>query len=270
MKGKKMNEEPQSTLLRSVRVLFGLVEGGQPMTVTRLASVLNLPASTTHRILNVLRQGGYVAQNEETGSYGPGMAFLRATTMMAASSAFPATVNATLRDLVDRSGESAFYGAYLNEARRVRFAVTLHSHHAIQYLMRKDQTHSLLWGASGHSIASRLPEQTLRAIYQREKDSGEGVVILPRWDEMWRNMRQIRQDGYAISEGERHDGSHAIAAPVLGTNDAVIGCVGIAMPSARRDAKKTTKCVEFVTIVARQLSLTAKSTNQQDEYNTIL
>lgn len=254
-----MKEDPQSTLLRSVRVLFGLVEGGRPMTVTRLAAALNLPASTTHRILNVLRQGDYVAQDEETGTYSPGGAFLRVATMMASSSAFPASVNAGLRDLVEGSGESAFYGGFLNEGCRLRFVSNLHSHHAIQYVLRTDLTYSLLWGASGRSIASRLPEDVLRALYEREKDSGEGVAPLPPWDEMWRIMQQIRHDGYSISDGQRSEGSHSIAAPVLGTGDAVIGCVGISMPSARRDAGKTAQCVALVTATAARLSLAARS-----------
>ena len=78
-------DSSHSSLLRSVRVLFGLVESGQATTVTRLAQALDLPVSTTHRILNVLRQAGYVVQHEDTGSYGPGMDFLRICTMLAAS-----------------------------------------------------------------------------------------------------------------------------------------------------------------------------------------
>lgn len=254
-----MGDDPQSTLLRSVRVLFGLAESGRPMTVTRLATALTLPASTTHRILNVLKQGDYVTQDEETGTYSPGGAFLRVAALMASSSAFPAMVNAAMRGLVEGSGESAFYGAYLNEVCRMRFVANLHSHHAIQYVMRTDQTYSLLWGASGRSIAAQLPEATLRAVYERERSSGEGVAPLPEWDGMWRLMQQIHHDGYAISDGQRNEGSHAIAAPILGANGAVIGCIGISMPLARREAEKTQRCVALVTAAAARLSSAATS-----------
>lgn len=254
-----MSEDPQSTLLRSVRVLFGLAEGGRPMTVTKLANALALPASTTHRILNVLRQGDYVMQDEETGTYSPGPAFLRVATLMASSSSFPAMVNGELRSMVEGSGESAFYGAYLNEISRMRFVANLHSHHAIQYLMRTDQTYSVLWGASGRSIASRLPEKEIRAIYERDRASGEGVAVIPEWDKMWGMLQHIRNEGYAISDGQRYEGSHAIAAPILGANDAVIGCIGISMPLARRDTEKTAKCVALVKAAAAQLSSAATS-----------
>jgi DNA-binding IclR family transcriptional regulator len=254
-----MSDEAQSTLLRSVRVLFGLAEAGRPMTVTRLATVLGLPASTTHRILNVLKQADYVLQDEETGTYSPGPAFLRVATVMVSSSTFPASVNDALRLLVDGSGESAFYGAYLQQVCRMRFIANLHSHHAIQYVMRTDQTYSVLWGASGRSIASQLPEATLRLIYDREKDSGEGVESLPDWETFWQRMLAMREQGYSVSDGQRYEGSHAIAAAVFGTDDAVIGCVGISMPLARRDPLKTERCIELVNACAIQLTRAARS-----------
>ncbi|ARP80432.1 hypothetical protein CAL12_06015 [Bordetella genomosp. 8] len=263
-----MSEEAHSTLLRSVRVLFGLAEAGRPITVTRLASVLDLPASTTHRILNVLRQADYVTQDEETGAYSPGPAFLRVATVMVASSSFPASVNDALRLLVDGSGESAFYGAYLEQVSRMRFIANLHSHHAIQYVMRTDQTYSVLWGASGRSIASQLPEPTLRMIYDREKAGGEGVAALPDWDTFVEWMREARAAGYSISDGQRYEGSHAIAAPVFGASGAVIGCVGISMPLARKDPQKTARCIELVNACAIQLSRAARSTGTRQEDRT--
>ncbi|HTK02609.1 MAG TPA: IclR family transcriptional regulator [Bordetella sp.] len=263
-----MSDEAQSTLLRSVRVLFGLAEAGRPMTVTRLATVLSLPASTTHRILNVLRQADYVMQDEETGAYSPGPAFLRVATVMVASSTFPASVNDALRLLVDGSGESAFYGAYLEQVCRMRFIANLHSHHAIQYVMRTDQTYSVLWGASGRSIASQLPESTLRVIYDREKEGGEGIVPLPAWDTFLQWMRDTRATGYSVSDGQRYEGSHAMAAPVFGANGAVIGCIGISMPLARKDPQKTARCIELVNACATQLTRAARSFAGRQEERT--
>lgn len=251
-------ENSQSSLLRSVRVLFGMVESGQSMTVTRLAQALDLPVSTTHRILNVLRQAGYVVQHEDTGSYGPGMEFLRVSYMLAASSPFPTTVHAVLNDLVERSGESAFYGAYLKETRRMRFVSVLQSHHAIQYVLRDNTTYSLLWGASGRSMAASLPEDQVLEIFEREKDSAEGAQTLPDWPAFRAMLGDIRQAGHAVSDGQRHEGSHAIAAPVVGANDTLLGCVGLAMPASRRKAQRTKQAIDLVKEAAVQLSMAGR------------
>jgi DNA-binding IclR family transcriptional regulator len=247
-------DDSHSTLLRGVRVLFGLVEAGRPMTVTRLAQALDLPASTTHRILNVLRQAGYVSQDADTGTYSPGIAFFRASALLAGAGAFPTVLEATLADLVERSGESAFYAAYLGETQRLRFVKTLHSHHAIQYVLRGDQTWSLLWGATGRSIASRLPVAVVRAIYEREGDSGEGVATLPAWEGLLADLQDIREKGHAVSHGQRHEGSCAVASPVVDRDGAPIGCIGVAMPSSRQQPDKTQQCVLLVTAAAARLN----------------
>jgi DNA-binding IclR family transcriptional regulator len=254
-----MSEDPQSTLLRGVRVLFGLAEAGKPMTVTKLAAALALPTSTTHRILNVLREAGFVMQDEDGGSYSPGPAFLKIATMLVSTSAFPRTVDVALRELVEGSGESAFYGAYLGETGRLRFVANLRSHHAIQYVLRTDVSYSLLWGASGRAVAAWLPKQTIRSIYEREKASGEGVAPLPEWEGMWQLLQRIRHDGFAESHGQRSEGSHAIAAPVLGAGDAVMGCIGISMPIDRRSREKTKRCVQLVTAAGTHLGRAARS-----------
>jgi len=252
-------EEPQSTLLRSVRVLFGLVEAGRPMTVTRLAAALGLPASTTHRILNVLKDAGYVAQSEDTGAYGPGPALLRASAMLSVAGTFQALVDATLAELCERTGESAFFAAYLWESQRLRFVKTLHSHHAIQYVLRPDQTFSLLWGATGDAVASRLPPDILRAIYERDKDSGEGVAAVPTWEGLQERLSQVRLQGHAISHGQRHEGSFAIAAPVVDAQGNPLGCIGIAMPASRHQPTNTAQSANLVTSAAERLCLAARS-----------
>lgn len=250
----KPQDDAHSTLLRSVRVLFGLVEAGRPTSVGQLARTLELPPSTTHRILNVLKEAGYVAQHEETGSYAPGLAFLRVSAMMAVSTTFQTFVEATLADLGQRGGESAFYAAYLKETQRLRFVKILHSHHAIQYVLRADQTYSLLWGASGHAIACKLPEDVVRATYEREKDSAEGAAVLPSWKSLVGHLRRVQRDGHAVSHGQRHEGSHAIAAPVVDRKGCPVGCVGIAMPSSRHQPEKMAALIELVMAAGAQLS----------------
>ena len=108
-------------------------------------------------------------------------------------------------------------------------------------------------------MASRPPEQVLRVIYEREKDSAEGVATVPSWQVLRKYTAQVRQDGYATSSGRRHDGSHAIAAPVVGNHETLIGSVSIALPSSRQQADKTQKSVALVTSAASQLSLVARS-----------
>ena len=251
-------EDPNSSILRGIRTLMGLAEAGGPVSVGVLAAALQLPPSTTHRILSALRQAGYVVQDPATGSYSPGSAFLRAATLFSASSTYPQAVQANLASVVEQSGESAYYGAYLGEMQRFRFIAQIYSEHAVHYVVRKDKDYSVLWGASGRSIAAFLPEKTLKSIYEREKGAAEGNAKVPPWKDFAKDMAQIRETGWCTTNNQRFEGAHSIAAPVMGFNGMPIGCVGISMPSMRRNESRIKTLATIAMDTARNLSFVAQ------------
>ncbi len=253
--------EKSSALLRGVQVLLCLAEAGGPVTVTDLAATLGIPTSTAHRILKILKTARY-AEQDSSSRYRIGSGFFRPTTTLVSLCAFHVDLQRVQQRLVKDSGESAFYGAYLSEAGRMRFIATLNSHKAIRYVMQTDVDYSLLWGASGLSIASALPEPILRRIYLRERDSGEGERPLPDWPEMIGLLRCTRQTGFAISDGQRSAGAHAIAAPVFTGPDTVIGCIGLSLPDFRRHHDATLKYAALVQTAASDLSVAAEAAFQ--------
>lgn len=253
-----MTEDSNSSILRGIRTLMGLAEAGGPVSFGVLAQALQMPPSTTHRILSALRHAGYVDQNAATGSYSPGSAFLRAATLFSATSTFPQAVQSNLTSVVEQSGESAFYGVYLAERQRFRFIAQMFSEHAIHYVVRKDKDYSVLWGASGRSIAAFLPGSMVKSIYRREHQSREGNEKLPAWDELNQELTDIKLLGYSTTNNQRFEGAHSIAAPIIGVNDLVIGCIGICMPSLRRDASRIDNLSATVRQAAQNLSLVAK------------
>ncbi|MES2980049.1 MAG: IclR family transcriptional regulator [Pseudomonadota bacterium] len=249
-----MSEDSSSSILRGIATLIGLAEAGGPVSFGVLAAALELPPSTAHRILGALRQAGYAVQDPATGSYSPGPAFLRAATLFSGPSAYPQAVQGQLEMLVAQSGESAYYGAYLAEMQRFRFVAQLYSERAVHYVVRKDKNYSLLWGASGRSIAAFLPEKTLKSLFDKERNAEEGNVRLPAWPEFRKEMAVIRDSGYCTTNNQRFEGAHSIAAPIIGAQGTLVGCVGISMPSQRRDEKRIAAFAEHVREASRHLS----------------
>ncbi|MDB5742570.1 MAG: hypothetical protein JWR68_885 [Polaromonas sp.] len=253
-----MTEDPNSSILRGIRTLMGLAEAGKPVSFGVLAEALQMPPSTTHRILSALRQAGYAVQDPATGSYSPGSAFLRAATLFSASTTFPHAIRSNLAKVVDESGESAYYGIYLGEKQRFKFLLQVFSEHAIHYVVRKDKDYSLLWGASGRSIAAYLPESVVNGIYSRESHTAEGNEKLPALKVLQDELIKIKKIGYSTTNNQRFDGAHSIAAPVIGMSGMAVGCIGISMPSIRRDESKIDQLAKLVKDTAFNLSLVAQ------------
>ncbi|VTU33081.1 Negative regulator of allantoin and glyoxylate utilization operons [Variovorax sp. PBL-H6] len=242
-----------------MHVLLLLAEAGRPLSVTQVANALQLPTSTAHRILKLLTSAQYATQDANS-RYRTGPGFLRPTSTLLLLGRFYEAIERVQQQLVERSGESAFYAAYLSESGRLRFIASLQSHHAIGYVTRTDLDYSLLRGASGRAVASVLPETIVKAIYLRECTEDQDHTRLPDWASMLSSLASVRRNGYAVSESQRAQGAHAIAAPVFAAaSNVVIGSVGVSMPAARRRPELTAKHIDLVRLAAADLTAAAVS-----------
>jgi IclR family acetate operon transcriptional repressor len=249
-------------LARGIEILTLMIDGGeQSYGVRELAGRLGVAASTAHRLLSDLEELGMVSRTP-AGNYGLGMEFLRLA--WTAGTRFPLrdAANDVLADLAARSGESSFFGLYNEQRRQMMFAVSVESSHPLRYTVPQGVWLPLHAGASGLAILAFLPAEVQAEITYGGLDAltDRTLVDVGRLAE---RLARIRQDGYAISHGERINGAIAIAAPVLGPAGAVIGDIGITIPESRFNAATTS---ELVTLVRQSAeSLTRRFTGTRPE-----
>jgi IclR family transcriptional regulator, acetate operon repressor len=240
-------------LARGIEILTLMVDGGeQSYGVRELGNRMGVSASTAHRILGDLEGLGMVARSTG-GNYRLGMEFLRLA--WTANTRFPLHEAASdiLSELARSSGESSFFAVYNEQRRQMMFAVSVESPHPLRYTVPQGVWLPLHAGASGLAILAFLPAEVQRDIVG---DSLEPLTKRTLVDpgRLAERLAHIRQDGYAISHGERIDGAIAIAAPVLGPSDAVIGDIGITIPETRFNATDTSDLAALVTRSAQSLT----------------
>jgi DNA-binding IclR family transcriptional regulator len=94
----------------------------------------------------------------------------------------------------------------------------------------------LFRGATSKVILAFLPERHLTKLYldnpRLVNDAGLGAT----WQEFKASLRQIRQQGYAVSVGEVDAGVFGIAAPVFDGNGKVVASVSLVRPASQMDS----------------------------------
>ncbi|BCY09732.1 IclR family transcriptional regulator [Actinoplanes sp. L3-i22] len=240
-------------LARGIEIVTLMVDSGEPSYgVRELGNRLGVSASTAHRLLGDLEELGMVSRTP-AGNYRLGMEFLRLA--WTASTRFPIREAATdvLADLSKESGESSFFAVYNEQRRRLMFAVSVESPHPLRYTVPQGVWLPLHAGASGLAILAFLPADVQDQIIHGALDALTERTLVDA-DKLAERLAQIRRDGYALSHGERIDGAIAIAAPVLGPADAVIGDVGITIPETRFNATRTAEMTALVKEAAALLT----------------
>lgn len=227
-------EGPSSmgTVSRVLKLLSVLADSTSSITVKDVVEQTQLPPSTVHRLLNLLIKDGFAEGALEDRSYAIGPQFYRVAARVVDRVAPPQVAKKTLENIAARYNETVLYGMYLPTEQAVSFESRADGKQRLQYQIDKHKPLSLIWGASGKCILAFLAKETVREALSAEVTSSATGEPPPCIEKLEQELALIREQGYAVSEGEKLHDARGIAAPVFGPRG-VIGCICLTSPKSR-------------------------------------
>ncbi|NNU82025.1 IclR family transcriptional regulator [Halovulum dunhuangense] len=215
---------------RALSILSAFDGEVEPLSVSELARRTGLYKSTTLRLIESLKAYGYIIQLAD-GRYQLGPMLLRLGAMYQRASRMEERIMPVLERMTAAGSESpSFYIRHDAERRLCLFRVD-----------------------SGHSTLDRVKTGLLLPL----RHGAAGRVFLAHDDvpdlppEM---VNDIRRKGYAVSFGETDPDCAAVAAPVFGHDDEVVGVLSISGPLDRFTEAHVAKQVGYLLPAARALT----------------
>jgi DNA-binding IclR family transcriptional regulator len=213
---------------RAIRVLTAL-QGARRMSLSELATRLDLAPSTTHGIVRTLVEHGMVVQERGSSRYQLGPAVLRLgnvylDTLELRSKAIP-----WAQDLARRTGLAVRTGVLL-----IDDVVIIH------HEPRPDGTRQMPEvgivipahaSALGKAILAFAPDQAERMLDAGDLRSMTGETLTAP-DDVRRQLEQVRATGIAREQDEAVLGEGAVASPVFDSWGDVVGAVGVVVSGA--------------------------------------
>ena len=218
------------TVHRVARLLSELVD--RPgASVANLAARLELPRSTTHRLLALLRDEGF-ADNGGDGGFTVGAELLRIASRLSSDFPFQRIADPILRDLSDRFHETALLTLLARRQLRMFYGAAAAPADPMRYDIELDRLESLAWGATGRSLLAWLSDAEVSAVIARgDRAPGTGQRIVA--SELRSALQAIREQGHALTRAHRTANTYGIAAPFFGADGSVIGNVALLIPAFR-------------------------------------
>jgi DNA-binding IclR family transcriptional regulator len=214
-------EQKVESVERALTILEAFSDGAAQLSLSELAKRTGLYRSTILRLVASLSRFGYIVRDED-GQFRLGPSLLRLGILYQNAFSLADLVRPVLLRLVERTDETAAF--YIREGNR---RICLYRHHSTRFLR-----HHLEEGAE-------LP-----------LDRGaSGRVLMAFSGERGIGYQRIRTAGYYVSLGERDPETAAVAAPVFGVNERLVGAVGVTGHKSHFD-RKTTE--EFAAILCRE------------------
>ncbi len=200
-------------------------------SVNELASALDLPAPTVHRLLGLARTMGYIAQRAD-GRYEGGAALFRLAARLA--SEFPLNQIAApyLEQLRDETQETALLTVLARSDLQMFFSQLASPANPMRYSVELNRLWPLSWGATGRSLMAFLSEPEIEAVIERAEVSPcDGRPLSRR--EVLAALKTIREARFAQTFAQRTPGSYGLAAPFFSATGQVVGNLALTIPDFR-------------------------------------
>ncbi len=234
--------------LRAIRLLKLFTADAPELQLAEISSLSSLNKTTTHRLLQALLSEDLLDRNPGSGAYrlGPGMMALGVQAL--SSNDLRLRARPLLKRLAEETGETATLEVPIDDTMLILDEVT--SKHFL--------------GASGN-VGTRWPihaTSTGKALIAFDQTGADRLgpeltyltsKTITQFDELEKELDDIRRRGFAEVVDELEDGLSGVAAVVRGGMGEVLGALSICGPSQRMSESRRAQLGVMLCTAASQL-----------------
>jgi len=217
-------------MMRSVQRILAIFESfsaeRSSLSLQEIADRIDLPKSTTFRIVQSLERAGYLVRLEDN-QYCLSFRFTRLAGLVRSTLTIREIARPFLLELAEQTKETVSIHT-VNGGNRVCIDAVSTGTAPLRAVVQAGEQIPLLAGSASKVLMAYLPKTDLTPI----------VASVARARKMTKTdvleeLAQVRDQGYAVSHGERLLGISAISAPIKDFNEEVHYCLSVGAPTVR-------------------------------------
>jgi DNA-binding IclR family transcriptional regulator len=235
---------------KAMRILYAFPRGDVALTPQQIAKNTGMSLPTVYRLVQVLSEHGWLMK--EGQRFRLGMTLLRLGAMVAEGIDIRSRSLPHLRWLKEQTSENTELYIRSNES-RVAIEV-VRSPHNLGAFVDIGAHLPLHVGAGGKVLLAWLSDREQSDLIAASAARYSNYPLSDA-QALKNALAQIRDIGWATSEGERAEEIGAIAAPIFDVSKQIVGAVVLAVPLVRLGAKERAAYVPLVCEAARRASL---------------
>jgi DNA-binding IclR family transcriptional regulator len=236
----------------ALRILVLLARQAEPVPAAQVAALLELPRSTTYRLLNALIEQGFVSYLPEERRYGLGVVAFELGSSYTRQMPLRRIAHPVLSRLVTRVRQNAHLAVL--HGRDVYYVIEERAPDRPPLVTDVGVRLPAPLTASGLAILSALSPAQVKAIYPNAaalvRRDGRGPETLAA---LRRALAGVRQRGYAIENDLVTPGMASVGVPVLDHTGFPVGGISVTYPAIEVDERMRGGLIEAVGSAAAAL-----------------
>ena len=230
------NKPTVQSIDRAIAILDFLYRENREVSISEVSTGTGLFGSTVHRILNTLKQGGFVYQNDSNSKYWLGLKFYSYGDAVKANLPIVSMVEPIADEIAKKYRETVYMTVPSYEsphlAQQAHILKVSHS----SFILRSSPSVGAISpchvSATGKCLMAYYPEKLLEE-YSKTQLPALTPNSVTDWDMLRKELEKIRIHGYAVESEEEELGLTCVAVPILDKNQCVVAAVSLSGPTAR-------------------------------------
>ena len=214
------------SLERGLDLMEILAQGEPERSLTELSQEAGFNPTTTHRILGALKLRGYVKQDPSTSKYRLTLKLFELGGLVVRHLDLRREAGPVLRELAGETGESAYL--IIRDGDEAICIERIDGHNYVKVLfLQVGGRMPLHIGAGPKVILAHLDRDEAEAVIGRRGLKAWTEFSLTSPQELFKELEQIREQGYALSVEDVTLGAGAVGCPVRDWKGEVVAAVSI-------------------------------------------
>ena len=220
------------------------------MSVSELSEALEIPASSTHRVLKSLQDNHFVMQNADTKRYRLSYKIYSICSGMREQNSLIALARPYMRQLA-KEIQNPVVLCVMNGEKIINLDCVENSNASI-YMVQTGNELPLYSTSSGRVFAAYMRPEQAYDILQRSERKKETPHTKTEMAELMEELERIRRQGYAVIDEELQIGVQGISCPITDYRGNVIAA--IATTTVKSEKSINMLLIERLKMYAKQIS----------------
>jgi DNA-binding IclR family transcriptional regulator len=241
-----------STVERAFDLLAAFSPRHPELSLTDIATRTGLHKATAFRLLSALSNRDVVLKNPRTGTYRLGYGLIALAETAKTSTDFVSHARPFMRQIRDELNETVYIAVRIGD-NRINLE-QLEGLRDIRRVVAIGKSNPLYVGSTSLVMLAALADDEITSYLDRTEivpPFPGAKVDLPT---IWREVRNVRRNGYGETHNKRLDEGASVSAAVYGAGDGLLGAITISVPISRYTEEARAHIIQAVTSAAHSLS----------------
>ncbi|MFD2327730.1 IclR family transcriptional regulator [Cohnella sp. GCM10020058] len=249
--------DKEKTVVKSADRVLDIIEllasDVEPMSLTDISRVLDMPASSTYKLLQNLLNRGYLETDRQEKQFRLGYKILEIGTKYTQNTSLISEFQHVAQRIVDEINEAVYLS--IRSENNIMYIAEKQSTQPVRFVSHLGMKLPLHATAMGKMMLSRLNEEELNRIYPDDQLGTLTETTLNNRNDLNAQLASIREEGLAYSNSEAVQGVQCVAAPIINSQNQMVAAMSISIPKARMSEELWEKAGAMIRQAAKELGL---------------